>query len=71
MEPMPRTRIKTSISFAADTIEYLDALAREADRPRSWVAEAIIKQHAKLKRQRPREAVIDHTHNALGNPVRE
>lgn len=61
-----KDRIRTSVSLAPEIVEYLDNIARQADRDRSWVVTAIVRQHAelmRLKHQAPRvddpsEAVI-------------
>jgi len=40
-------KIKASVSFQPDVIEYLDRLAKEMDRDRSWLINRIVREHAR------------------------
>lgn len=48
--PMADTKVRTSVSLKAETDKYLETLAREIDRPKSWIVETLIKQFAERRR---------------------
>ncbi len=56
---MPRTKIKTSVSLDPETVDYLDTLAREAERSRSWVVKALARLHAELRNKQQPAAGLD------------
>jgi metal-responsive CopG/Arc/MetJ family transcriptional regulator len=48
----PKTpRVRTGISVPRDVIDYLDGLAKQAERDRSWVIATLAREHREAKKK--------------------
>ena len=59
MNKNTKPKRNTGVSLDHDVTEYLDVLSRETDRSRSWLINAIVRQHVQLVKEKRAAAVVE------------